>query len=77
MEAKQRALQRKRDALEAHILALRKEFDAEREKAELLRSQELHHENVLASNRAVITRSRHADLSLASDRSRKTAPESA
>jgi circadian clock protein KaiC len=61
-EAKQRALQRKRDALEAHILALRKEFDAEKEEAELLRSQELHCENVLTSNRVVRARSRHVDL---------------
>ncbi len=77
LEAKQRALQRKRLALEAHISALRKEFEAEKEEAQHLHSQELERENVLASNRAVMARSRHADLSSASNRLRKIASESA
>jgi circadian clock protein KaiC len=77
VEAKQRALERKRQALEAHIVALRREFESEQEESQCLRAQQSEKESVLADNRAAMARSRHADLSLASDRSRKTASESA
>jgi circadian clock protein KaiC len=70
-DRRKRDLDRKRDALRAHILALRKEFDAEQEEAERVRSQETSREEVLVGDRAAMVRSRSADESRVPNRSRK------
>ena len=59
--AKQREQRRKREALEARIIALRKEFEAEEEESALLASQALAREEALVEDRNVMARSRKAD----------------
>jgi circadian clock protein KaiC len=60
-EGKQRERSRKRDALEARVAALRKEFEVEEEEAERSGSQEVLRESVLAESRGAMARSRKAD----------------
>ena len=54
--------QRKREALEARILALRKEFELEEREAETLGSEEGRRERVLDEDRAAMAISRKADV---------------
>lgn len=61
VEAKQRELDRKREALEARIAALRKEFAAEEEEAQQLIRQEQVREEVVQQDRERMGRSRHSD----------------
>src|SRR5262249_8534019 len=67
-EAKQRARARKRDALEARVLAMRKEFEAEEEEAERLGRQEQAREVVLQEDREAMGRSRQTDAGNADGR---------
>jgi circadian clock protein KaiC len=62
---------RRREALEARIQALRKEFEIEEEEANRSGSQEASREKVIAQDREAIARSRHADAGDGSSRSRK------
>ena len=52
---------RKREALEARIAALRKEFEVEEEEATTLGSQELSRESTIAQDREAMAHSRRAD----------------
>lgn len=61
-ERKERDRKRKREALEARIAALRKEFELEEEEAETAGSQELLREEVTSENRSAMARSRRADV---------------
>ena len=70
-ERRRRELDRKREALKAHILSLRKEFDAEQEEADRLRAQELSREEVLVGDRAAMGRSRRSDEDTTRNRFRK------
>jgi circadian clock protein KaiC len=60
-EARRRELERKREALEARIAALRKEFEAEEEEAKRLLAQELLSEDVIRQDRERMALSRQAD----------------
>ena len=60
-DGKQRERERKREALEARITALRKEFEAEEEEAERLAAQEQVREKQLSEDREAMGRSRQAD----------------
>ncbi len=62
-ERRQRDLQRKREALEARILALRKEFEAEQEQYTLAASQDDAREKAFAQARDAMAASRRADRS--------------
>ncbi len=57
----QRDRLRKREALEARILALRKEFESEEEDASALISEEVSREKVIERSREAMARSRQAD----------------
>jgi circadian clock protein KaiC len=70
-QRKQRELTRKREALEARITALRKEFESEEEEAEKVFGQESTQEKLIAANRDVMARSRQADLDSAPAATRK------
>jgi circadian clock protein KaiC len=70
-DRKQRERERKRDALEARIIALRKELEAEEDEASRFAVQERDHEQVMAREREAIGRSRKADAIDARDGSRK------
>jgi circadian clock protein KaiC len=61
IETKQRALERKRDALEARIAALRKEFEAEAEETRQLIGEDRSRADMLASDRDRMAVSRKAD----------------
>jgi circadian clock protein KaiC len=61
IESRQRERERRREALEARILAMRKEFEAEDQEAGRLTSQELAREKMMAQDREVMARSRRAD----------------
>ena len=61
LEAKQRELDRKREALEARIIALRKEFEAEEEEAKRVIGQQQRRVDVLRQERARMGESRKAD----------------
>ena len=61
MEARQRERERKREALEARILALRKEFEAEDLEARQISAEETAREQVTARDREEMARSRGAD----------------
>jgi circadian clock protein KaiC len=77
-DARLRERGRKREALEARILAMRKELEAEEEEAEHLAQQEAVKEAVLAEDRERMARSRRADAGdkgAASRRNRETANE--
>lgn len=58
---KSRERARKREALEARIIAMRKEFESEEEEAELVAEQERRTEAVLAQGHEEMARSRQAD----------------
>lgn len=60
-ETRQRALERKREALEARIAALRKEFEAEAEEQRMIIGEEEGRADVLRSDRAAMAISRKAD----------------
>ena len=61
VENKQRERARKREALEARIAAMRKEFEAEEEQANYLAAEERTREEVIAQDRAAMGRSRKGD----------------
>jgi circadian clock protein KaiC len=61
LERKQRERIRKREALEARIVALRKEFEAEDEEAERLVTDAMARDQAIAADRVAIARSRKAD----------------
>ncbi|MPZ45246.1 MAG: circadian clock protein KaiC [Betaproteobacteria bacterium] len=61
VEAKLRERERKREALEAHIAALRKEFETEGEEAKRLAVDEQARQNMLTEDQAAMGRSRQAD----------------
>jgi circadian clock protein KaiC len=61
LESQQRALDRKRDALEARIAALRKEFEAEEEIAGRVIAQQITREKVVEQDRRRMEKSRQAD----------------
>jgi circadian clock protein KaiC len=52
---------RKREALEARIEALRKEFEVEEDEADTSGAQDVSREEIIAENRAAMARSRQAD----------------
>jgi circadian clock protein KaiC len=62
-ELKERDRRRKREALEARIQALRKEFEVEEEEAITTRSHAASWEKTIAENREAMARSRRADSS--------------
>jgi circadian clock protein KaiC len=61
-ERKERDRMRKREALEARIAALRKEFEVEEEEAERSSSEELSRQNIVTENLDAMSRSRQADM---------------
>jgi len=61
-DRKERERVRKREALEARILALRKEFEMEEVEAQTTTAQEVSRETMIAENREAISRSRQSDL---------------
>jgi circadian clock protein KaiC len=61
LERARRERTRKREALEARILALRKEFEVEEEEAASASGEEISREKFAAENREAMARSRHAD----------------
>src|ERR1700733_11160314 len=61
-QRKERERTRKREALEARIAALRKEFEVEEEEAATSVSRDVSREKVIAENRAAMSRSRQADM---------------
>jgi len=61
-ERKERERTRKREALEARIAALRKEFEAEEDEAERDITQDLDREKLVAENRDAMAKSRQADV---------------
>jgi len=61
VEAKQRELERKRDALEARIAALRKEFEAELEESKRIIGQKRARADVLVADRERMGKSRRTD----------------
>jgi circadian clock protein KaiC len=69
---KERDLARKRDALEARIFALRKEFEVEGEESALLALQEKSREEAIARDRQAMALSRQADRGGASTRTPKS-----
>jgi circadian clock protein KaiC len=72
VESKERARTLKREALEARIASLRKEFEAEEEEAEEVIAEEAAREKVLAEDRKAMRRSRQADVGAVSAPSQKT-----
>ena len=70
IQSRQRERDRKREALEARILAMRKEFEAEDQEAGRLEGQEVARETVMAQNREAMARSRRADTARAQKPSR-------
>jgi len=60
-ERKQRDRERKREALEARIVAMRKEFEIEDAETTLIASQEVNRKERLSEDRRAMARSRHAD----------------
>jgi len=73
-ERKDRDRTRKREALEARIMAMRKEFELEEEEADRIISQELDQERRLTDDRAIMAESRRADADNGSARKRKRRP---
>lgn len=61
-ERKDRDRMRKREALEARIAALRKEFEVEEAEAEIAGEEDVSREGVIADDREAMSRSRQADL---------------
>ena len=60
-ERRDRDRTRKREALEARIAALRKEFEVEEAEAETAREEDASRERMIADNREAMSRSRQAD----------------
>jgi circadian clock protein KaiC len=65
LERRQRDRERKREALEARIMAMRKEFEIESEELQRAIGEMQTEESVLAQNRQAMARKRMADLSQA------------
>jgi circadian clock protein KaiC len=63
VERLERDRQRKREALEARILILRKEFELEEQEAEALNADEVSREKAIDKDREAMQRSRKADVS--------------
>jgi len=61
-ERKERDRTRKREALEARIAALRKDFEVEEEEAQTSEGQDALREELMAANREAMARSRKADV---------------
>jgi circadian clock protein KaiC len=61
LERVRRERARKREALEARILALRKEFEVEEEEAASMSAEEISRENFMTESREAMARSRQAD----------------
>jgi circadian clock protein KaiC len=61
-ERRDRDRTRKREVLEAHIAALRKEFELEEAEAETSSTQDVSREAMIAENRKAMSRSRQADM---------------
>ena len=61
VEGRERGLKRKQEALEARIIALRKEFEAEEVEAALLASQDAARETAISQDRELMATSRRAD----------------
>src|ERR1700722_14732536 len=61
-ERKDRDRMRKREALEARIVALRKEFEVEEAEAETASTEDVSREEAIAENREAMSRSRQADM---------------
>jgi circadian clock protein KaiC len=61
-DRKERERTRKREALEARIAALRKDFEAEEDEAERDITQDLDREKLVAENRDAMAKSRQADV---------------
>ena len=72
VEGKQRERERRREALEARIVALQKEFEAEEEEAKRLSAEVHASQEVLGKDREEMGRSRKSDTNEPSARSRKT-----
>ena len=72
VEGKQRERERKREALEARIVAMRKEFEAEDEEAKRIIGQEHTSQQVVEQDRKEMGRSRKSDTKETPARSRKT-----
>jgi circadian clock protein KaiC len=70
-ERRDRARTRRREALEARVAALRKEFEVEEEGAEVDSSQETLRERMISEGRGAMARSRKADATDGSKLSRK------
>jgi circadian clock protein KaiC len=70
-EARQRELRRKREALEARIMALRKQFEADEEEASLQADQSQIREDLLIEDRAAMARSRRTDTQESNGRRKK------
>lgn len=62
VERRERDRARRREALEARIAALRKEFEVEEEEAKVSEKQNLLREEVVSENREAMARSRKADV---------------
>ena len=71
VEGKQRERERRREALEARIVALQKEFEAEEEEAKRLMAQVHASQEVLGKDREEMGRSRKSDTNEPPTRSRK------
>jgi circadian clock protein KaiC len=61
-ERRDRDRMRKREALEARIAALRKEFEVEESEARTIGEQDVSRERMIAENREAMSRSRQADM---------------
>jgi circadian clock protein KaiC len=61
-ERRDRDRMRKREALEARIAALRKEFEVEESEARTIGEQDISRERMIAENREAMSRSRQADM---------------
>ncbi|MDZ4805784.1 MAG: circadian clock protein KaiC [Candidatus Eisenbacteria bacterium] len=72
VEGKQRERERRREALEARIVALQKEFEAEEEEAKRLSAEVHASQEVLGKDREEMGRSRKSDANETTARSRKT-----
>jgi len=72
VEGKQRERERKREALEARIVAMRKEFEAEDEEAKRIIGQEHTSQQVVEQDREKMGRSRKSDTNETPARSGKT-----
>ncbi|MGA8432134.1 MAG: circadian clock protein KaiC [Candidatus Sulfotelmatobacter sp.] len=74
-DRKERERNRKREALEARIEALRKEFEAEEEEAKRSIAEDSDRERLIAENRDAMARSRRADRDKVSSRKKTKEPE--